>query len=91
MKHIQIHKDKHNFFDKFIQIALPIVAVVSWLLTSIKHPEYGLVVAFFAQTLWLYVTYHGWKKANQVGGFVTTVFEITIITFGILNYWFLSK
>ncbi len=91
MKHIQIHKEKHSLFDKFIQIALPIVAVTSWLLTSIKHPEYGLIVAFVAQTLWLYVTYHGWKKANQVGGFVTTIFEITIITFGIFNYWFFTK
>ncbi len=91
MNHPHIYKENKNLFDKFVQIALPIVAVASWLLTSIKHPEYGLIVAFVAQTLWLYVTYHGWKKANQVGGFVTTVFEITIITFGIFNYWFFTK
>ena len=87
MKHIHIHKEKYNWFDRFVQIFLPIFAVASWLLTSIKYPEYGLLVAFIAQTLWLYVTYYGWKKANQVGGFVTTVFEISIITFGIFNYW----
>ena len=89
MKYNHIHKEKseHNIFDKFVQIFLPIFAVASWLLTSIKHPEYGLIVAFVAQTLWLYVTYYGWKKANQIGGFVTTVFEISIISFGIFNYW----
>jgi Flp pilus assembly pilin Flp len=91
MKHIHIHKEKHNWFDKFVQVFLPIFAVVSWLLTSIKHPEYGLLVAFIAQTLWLYVTYYGWKKANQVGGFITTIFEITIIAFGILNYWYFTN
>ena len=91
MKHIQIHKEKQNFFDKSIQILLPLVAVSSWLLTSVKLPEYGLVVAFFAQTIWLYVTYHGWKKANQIGGFVTTIFEILIISFGILNYWYFTN
>jgi Flp pilus assembly pilin Flp len=91
MKHIHIHKENHNFFDKTVQVLLPVVAVLSWLLTSIKHPEYGLIVAFIAQSLWLYVTYYGWKKANQVGGFITTVFEIAIITFGIFNYWFFTK
>ncbi len=90
MKHVQIHKESHNFFDKMVQIFLPFFAIVSWILTSIKHPEYGLLVAFLAQTLWLYVTYYGWKKANQVGGFVTTIFEITIISFGILNYWYFT-
>jgi hypothetical protein len=75
--------------DKVIQILLPITAIFGWLLTSLKHPEYGLIIAFTAQLLWLYVTYHGWKKANQVGGFVTTLFEIAVISFGIINYWLL--
>ena len=92
MQHPHIHKTQDdgfykNIFDKFVQIFLPIFAIASWVLTAIKHPEYGLILAFLAQLLWLYVTYNGWKKANQVGGFVTTIFEILIITFGIFNYW----
>ena len=75
--------------DKSIQVLLPITAILAWLLTSLKHPEYGLIVAFCAQLLWLHVTYRGWKKANQVGGFVTTIFEIAVITFGVINYWIL--
>jgi hypothetical protein len=75
--------------NKSIQLLLPAIAITGWILTSLKHPEYGLIAAFFAQLLWLHVTYRGWKKANQVGGFVTTIFEIAIISFGVLNYWLL--
>ena len=75
--------------DKYIQILLPFVAISAWLLTSLKHPEYGLIIAFLAQTLWLHVTYRGWKQANQFGGFLTTIFEILVIGFGVINYWLL--
>lgn len=83
---------KHNhIFNRVIQILLPFVAISGWLATSLKHPEYGLIFAFFAQLLWLHVTYRGWKHAQQVGGFVTTIFEIVIIAFGIVNYWLLTQ
>jgi hypothetical protein len=76
--------------DRFVQYLLPVVAIIGWLATSIKHPEYGLLFAFLAQLLWLHVTYRGWKKAKQIGGFVTTILEISVISFGIANYWLLS-
>jgi hypothetical protein len=75
--------------NRAVQVLLPFVAISGWLLTSLKHPEYGLMIAFVAQLLWLHVTYHGWKAAGQVGGFVTTLFEIAVISFGIINYWLL--
>ncbi len=77
-------------FNKTIQVLLPLCAILGWLLTSLKHPEFGLIAAFTAQLLWLHVTYQGWKKANQPGGFFTTLLEISIISFGIMNYWLLS-
>lgn len=63
--------------------------MIGWYFTSMKLPQYGLLFAFVAQTLWLYVTYKAWKKANQIGGFITTILEISIITFGVVNYWML--
>jgi hypothetical protein len=82
---------QNSTFNRIIQILLPFVAILGWLATSLKHPEYGLIFAFFAQLLWLHVTYRGWKQAQQVGGFVTTLFEIAIISFGIINYWLLTS
>lgn len=76
--------------NKLVQIFLPLTALTGWMFTSLKYPEYGLIFAFFAQILWLHVTFRGWREANQVGGFVTTIFEVLIISFGIFNYWLLT-
>lgn len=74
-------------FNTWVQYALPLCAIISWTCIAYKHAEYGLLFAFCAQALWLHVTYRGWKKAGQIGGFITTVFEISIISLGVFNYW----
>ncbi len=74
-------------FDKISQIAIPVFTISALIAISLKSPQWGLVLNMIAQPFWLYSTWKAYKKANQIGMFVTTVVMTIIIGFGILNYW----
>jgi hypothetical protein len=75
--------------DNISQIAIPALTVGSYILTSLKHPEWGLLLAFASQPFWLYSSYKSYKQAGQSGIFLNTVVMTFVILFGIINYWLL--
>jgi uncharacterized membrane protein len=81
---------KQSSFNQITQVCLVIFTVGGYLLTSLKLPQYGLIVALISQIFWLYSSYKAWKEANQIGIFITTIFIVITIMFGITNYWFIK-
>lgn len=83
-----MHKGK--IIDSAAQVLLPVLTLGSQAATSLKFPDYGLVLNLLAQPFWLYSTWKSWKSANQIGMFINTVIFTIITFFGIVNYWFLK-
>jgi hypothetical protein len=77
-------------FDKATQILLPILTIIGFSLTSLKMPQYGLPIATISQIFWLYSGYQSWKKAGQIGIFITAVLLFLVYAFGVINYWFIK-
>ena len=78
---------KRISFNTVAQICLTIFTVLGFALTSFKLPQYGLIAAFVSQVFWLYSSYKAWRNANQIGIFITTLFIIVTIIWGLINYW----
>jgi hypothetical protein len=76
-------------FNAIAQICLTVFTVLGFLLTSFKLPQYGLIAAFISQAFWVYSSYKAWREANQIGIFITTIFIIITIIWGLINYWVL--
>jgi hypothetical protein len=74
-------------FDKATQILLPTLTIVGFLLISLKKPQFGLPIATVAQIFWLYSGYQSWKKAGQIGIFITAIILLFVYIIGIVNYW----
>jgi hypothetical protein len=74
-------------FNTVAQICLTVFTVLGFLLTSLKFPQYGLIAALISQIFWLYASYKAWREANQLGIFVTTIFILATIIYGVINYW----
>ena len=77
-------------FDKATQIILPTLTVTGFLLTGLKKPEIGLVVSLTSQIFWLYTSWQAWKKAKQIGIFITSIIVTVVLLFGVINYWFIK-
>ena len=71
------------------QIGLTVFTILGFVLTSFKLPQYGLIFALISQIFWLYSSYKAWKEANQIGIFITTLFILLTIIWGLINYWIL--
>ena len=82
-------QDQKPFFDKITQFLLPILTITGFLLISLKRPELGLIANLVAQVFWLYSGWQAWKKAGQIGIFITGVIITSIVIYGVINYWFL--
>lgn len=80
---------KQVSFNTIAQVGLTVLTVFGFLLTSLKLPQYGLIVALASEVFWLYSSYKAWRKANQIGMFITTIILTVTILFGVLNYWVL--
>lgn len=83
-------KKHEGSFDKVTQFLLPVLTILGFMFTSIKKPELGLAFNLGAQVFWLYATWKAWKKAGQIGLFVTAVVITVILLYGVINYWFLK-
>lgn len=57
--------------------------------TSFKRPDLGLIFNLISEIFWLYSGYMAWKKANQIGIFLTTIIITAIVLYGVINYWFI--
>ena len=77
-------------FDKATQILLPTLTGIGFLITGLKKPEIGLVVSLVSQIFWLYTSWQAWKKAGQIGIFITTIITTAVLLFGVINYWFIK-
>lgn len=75
-------------FDKITQFLLPALTITGFLLISLKKPQFGLVVSLFAQVFWVYSGWQSWRKASQIGVFVTVCVMTLVIIYGVINYWF---
>lgn len=72
-----------------VQILLPTLTISAQIATSLKYPEFWLILNMLAQPFWLYSSWKAWKDAKQPGIFITTVLFAIITAGGIINYWFL--
>lgn len=82
-------KAKRSYFQILTQVLLPAFTISGFALTSLKMPEWGLLVTLCAQVFWLYASWQSWKKADQIGIFITTLFITVIVAAGVINYWIL--
>jgi riboflavin transporter FmnP len=78
-----------TLFDKATQILLPILTILGFLFTSLKNPELGLIFNLISQVFWLYSAWQSWKKAGQIGIFITSIIITLILLYGVINYWIL--
>ena len=79
-----------QFMNKITQVALPVFTTLGFLLTALKMPSVGLVFNLIAEIFWLYSSYIAWKKANQIGIFITTIIITIILLYGVANYWLIK-
>jgi hypothetical protein len=77
-------------FDKATQILLPTLTGIGFLLTGLKRPDIGLVISLVSQIFWMYTSLQAWKKAGQIGIFITSIIVTFIVLFGVVNYWFIK-
>lgn len=75
--------------DTVTQFALPILTICGQIAISMKFPEWGLILNLIVQPFWLYSTWKAYKKAGQIGVFISTVILTILILAGVINYWFL--
>lgn len=82
--------EKSKLFDTFAQFALPGLTIAGQIATSLKYPQFGLIINLIAQPFWLYSSWKAYKQAGQSGMFITTVIFTIITTMGVINYWFIK-
>ena len=85
-----INKKEEAVFDKLTQFSLPTFTILGFLFTSLKKPEIGIIFNLISQVFWLYASWQAWKKAKQIGIFITTLLITVILIYGTLNYWFIK-
>lgn len=78
-----------KIWEVAVQVCIPTLTLLGFLLVSMEMPAYGVVVSLSAQPFWLYSAYRSWKDAKQVGIFVNSVMATVIFAYGVLNYWFI--
>lgn len=78
---------KKKLFESATQVLLPALTFTGFLLTSLKYPGQGLAVNLVAQVFWIYTGWVAWRRAGQIGLFVTTLLITLVILYGVLNYF----
>jgi hypothetical protein len=76
-------------FNTISQFALPILTIGAQIITAMKFPQWGLIVALLAQPFWLYASWRAYKQAGQIGILINTVVFTIVTAMGIINYWLL--
>lgn len=73
--------------DVVCQYAIPILTVGGYALTSLKYPQWGLVVGLLSQPFWLYSSFKASREAGQSGILISSILMTIILAFGVINYW----
>ncbi|KKQ60253.1 MAG: hypothetical protein US81_C0028G0006 [Parcubacteria group bacterium GW2011_GWE2_38_18] len=81
--------NQEKVFNIIAQFALPGLTIGAQVATSLKYPQFGLIINLLAQPFWLYSSWKAYKQAGQVGILITTIIFTIITTMGIINYWYL--
>jgi len=71
------------------QFMLPALTIGGQMATSLKHPEFWLIISLLSQPFWLYSSWAAYKNAGQIGILITTIVFTVITAMGIINYWFI--
>ena len=80
---------KDQLANNVSQFAIPSLTIGAQIATSLKFPQYGLILNLLAQPFWLYSSWKAYKNAGQSGILVTTIIFTIITMMGIINYWLL--
>ncbi|QQS61516.1 MAG: hypothetical protein IPN70_01135 [Candidatus Moraniibacteriota bacterium] len=81
--------NKEKLFNSVTQFALPGLTIGAQIATSLKYPQFGLIINLLAQPFWLYSSWKSYKQAGQIGILITTIIFTVITAMGIINYWYL--
>jgi hypothetical protein len=73
--------------DLFVNICIPTLTVLAYIIIGLKLPQWGLIVNLAVQPFWFYAAWKAYKEANQPGILITSVIITLSLIFGILNYW----
>jgi len=57
---------KEKLFNNVAQFALPGLTIGAQIATSLKYPQFGLIINLMAQPFWLCSSLHG-KPINKLG------------------------
>lgn len=80
---------RKTIFDNFTQYALPTLTIGGQIATSLKFPEWGLIICLLSQPFWLYSSWKAYKQAGQIGILITSSIFSVVTMMGIVNYWLL--
>ena len=80
---------KDQIANSVSQFAIPSLTIGAQVATSLKFPQYGLILNLLAQPFWLYSSWKAYKNAGQSGILITSIIFTIITMMGIINYWFL--
>ena len=78
-----------KYWNWTVQVCLPLFTLGSFVLVSLKQPQYSVIAGLISEVFWAYAAYRAWKEAGQWGIALTTVIATFIFAYGVLNYWFL--
>jgi hypothetical protein len=78
-----------KMFNSLTQVAIPVLTLGGQVFTSMRIPQWGLILLLFAQPFWLYSSWKSYKQAGQIGIFINTVAFTVVTIFGVINYWLL--
>jgi hypothetical protein len=82
--------NKNKLINTVSQFAIPGLTINAQIATSLKYPQFGLIINLMAQPFWLYSSWKSYKQAGQSGILITTIIFTIITAIGIVNYWFLK-
>jgi hypothetical protein len=85
---MDINNKKDALFNRLTQIFLPTLTILGFVFTSFKRPDIGLIFSFASQVFWLYSGWQAWRKANQIGIFISSSIITFFLIYGLINYWF---
>jgi hypothetical protein len=77
----------HRIWNIIAQIGMPTFTIGSFLLTSMKLPQYGVIAGLISEIFWFYASWRAWKGAGQIGILINTILATLIFAYGVLNYW----
>ncbi len=78
-------------FNLLAQFVIPTLTISAQIAVALKIPQWGLLISMSAQPFWLYSSWKAYKKAGQIGLFITAIIITIVFGFGIFNYWVLDK